>query len=536
MGSIKARSSYPESPGAEKWDAIVIGSGMGGLSTAALLARHGGKRVLVLERNSVAGGFTHTFGSSDYEWNLGVHYVGQMQDPKSLIRAAFDHLTGGRLQWSPLPKVYDRARIGDREYDFVAGRARFRDQMKSYFPNEAKAIDGYLHAIESCFNRSTMYFKAKVLPPSLAWLPGPLMQGPFLRWAGRTTADVLAKITANRELSAVLTAQWGDYGLTPMESSFGVHAMLISHYIDGASFPVGGASRLAACLAPTIEEAGGEVVVNAEVSRILLDRSQRAAGVRMLDGRELRAELVISAVGARNTFHTLLPRDAPGVRAALRELKKVPPSVANLCLCVGIKQSAANLGLAGANLWVHPTPDHDANLARFKRDLSAPLPLLFISSPSANDPDFAQRHPGRSTLEVISLVPYDLFARWENPESRGQDYEEFKQSLEERLRKGLEEHVPAMRGKLDVVDLLTPLSARRYMNCPSGESYGLSATPARFRLRCLSPRTSVRNVYLTGQDACLIGVAGAAMGGVLTASAALGRNLVPVVLKQGRKS
>jgi all-trans-retinol 13,14-reductase len=91
--------------------------------------------------------------------------------------------------------------------------------------------------------------------------------------------------------------------------------------------------------------------------------------------------------------------------------------------------------------------------------------------------------------------------------------------------------VPAVRGKLDVAEILTPLSTRQYMNCQHGESYGVSATPARFRLRCLAPRTAVRNLYLTGQDACLLGVAGAVMGGVLTASLALGRNLVSVVSK-----
>jgi len=529
-------SSYKQSTIADQWDAIVIGSGIGGLAAAALLAKHGGKRVLVLERHYVAGGFTHAFHRPGYQWDVGVHYIGQVQDPASHVRAVFDHLTGGRLKWSPMPEVYDRIRIGEREYEFVAGLERFRDRLKSYFPSETAAIDRYLHAVQSCAGRNHMYFAEKALPRPIARLAGPLMRGPFLSWARRTTADVLAEITTNRELVGLLAAQWGDYGLPPGESSFAMHAIIAAHYLEGAGFPVGGAPSIAAGIAPLIESTGGRIAFSAEVREVLLDHTQRAVGVRMDDGRELRAGTVISDAGAWNTFASLLPPEAPGVAPNLAELRTVPPSMAHLCLYAGVKQSAAELGLTGTNLWIHPTPDHDANLASFTADPSAPLPLMFISSPSAKDPDFERRHPGRATLEVICPAPYDWFARWENTrwKRRGQDYDELKQRLTERLRSGLEEHVPAVRGKLDVAELSTPLSTRHFMNYQRGEAYGVSATPARFRLRCLTPHTSVRNLYLTGQDVCLLGVTGAMMGGVLTASAVLGRNLMSVVSKPDR--
>src|SRR6202046_1223635 len=100
--------SYKQRPIAETWDAIVIGSGIGGLATAALLARHAGQRVLVLERHYTAGGFTHAFRRPGYEWDAGVHYVGRVNDPTSSVHAAFDHITEGRLAWNPMPDVYDR--------------------------------------------------------------------------------------------------------------------------------------------------------------------------------------------------------------------------------------------------------------------------------------------------------------------------------------------------------------------------------------------------------------------------------------------
>jgi all-trans-retinol 13,14-reductase len=249
--------------------------------------------------------------------------------------------------------------------------------------------------------------------------------------------------------------------------------------------------------------------------------------VRLRDGSEIHAGMVFSDAGAWNTFARLLPPEAPGVAAALAELRTVPPSPAHLCLYAGVKQSPPELGLTGTNLWIHPTPDHDANVTRFSKDPTAPLPLMFISSPSAKDPDFKRRYPGRSTMEVICPAPYDGFARWQDSRwrRRGADYEDFKQKLTERLKSGLEEHVPAVRGKLDWVELSTPLTTRHFMNYEKGESYGLGATPARFRLRCLTPQTAVRGLYLTGQDVCTLGVGGALMGGVITASAALGRNL-----------
>jgi len=274
-------AGYRQANVPDTFDAIVIGSGMGGLTVASLLARHAGRRVLVLERHYTPGGFTHVFHRPGYQWDVGVHYIGQVTDPASPLRATFDHLTDGRLQWRPMPDVYDRVLLGGREYQFPSGAERLRDRLKQYFPSEGPAIDGYFRAVRSCARSSGLFFAAKALPAPIGRIAGPLLRAPFLRHAGRTTAETLARLGCSRELAGVLTAQWGDYGLTPARSSFAIHAIVAEHYFNGAAYPVGGAGAILETMLPAIEAAGGKLLVGADVQEVLLDPRGRATGVRM---------------------------------------------------------------------------------------------------------------------------------------------------------------------------------------------------------------------------------------------------------------
>lgn len=249
----------------------------------------------------------------------------------------------------------------------------------------------------------------------------------------------------------------------------------------------------------------------------------------MADGREFRAGIVVSDAGARNTFGRLVREPQP-----IREqLDALPGSLAHLSLYVGVKQSAAELGLSGTNLWVLPGPDHDANLTRFLADPSSEFPLLYISFPSAKDPAFERKHPGRATIEVVTLAPYQWFARWEGStwKRRGEEYEAFKNNLAVRMRQALERAVPQVAGKIDHCELSTPLTTRHFMSYGQGEAYGLAATPERFRARWLKPQTQVKSLYLTGQDVTSLGVTGALFGGAVAASAIVGRNLVSRISK-----
>jgi len=499
------------------YDAVVIGSGIGGLGAAAALARAGGLRVLVLERHHTAGGFTHVFHRPGFEWDVGLHYIGQVTGAGGAA-GLFDYVTGGGVEWNAMPDAYDRVTVGARRFDYVTGRERLRDALADAFPRERRAIDRYLTAVQRCLGAMPLYYMEKVLPP--------VTRAPFLRYARRTTADVLAGLGASPDLQAVLTAQWGDYGLPPGRSSFGIHAIVAGHYLDGAAYPVGGAGQLARTMLPVIEQAGGAVIVGADVQHVVLG-GRRAIGVRMADGREYRAPAVISDAGLVRTFRELVPEPTRPVAALLDRVAAIEPSHAHLGLYVGVSTARLASPLPASNLWIHPTPDFDRNWDAFAADLEAPFPLLFVSFPSAKDPTFEARYPGHQTIEVVVPAPYEPFAAWSRSawKRRDGDYTALKQRLHDRLLEALERQIPGIGRAIVVSEVSTPLTTRHFANAAHGETYGLAHTPARFASRDLKPVTPVPGLYLTGQDVSTCGVAGALAGAVACASAVLHRNL-----------
>ena len=528
IGRVGVGVSYKQKPIAGEFDAIVIGSGVGGLVAAAILAKRRDRRVLVLERHWTAGGLSQSFERPGYEWDVGVHYVGEVGGDGGLARP-FEYLGEGRLAWAPLPKVYDRVHVGDRVHDLVRGRDRFVATLKDAFPAEARAIDRWVELVLDCRRASASYFAAKALPSAMGRAMGGPLRDAFLEHAKRTTADVIASLTRDRELAAVLAAQYGNYGCPPRESSFAVHAGIVGHFLEGAYFPVGGAGAIAAALAPTIEAAGGAIYVSAEVERVLVEDGV-ARGVRMADGREVRAPVVVSDAGVASTFGRLVAREH--VTAELAEtVAALRPSIGHVCLYLGFRDTDEALGLDGTNLWLLRDENVDENHARFAADPSAPLPFVYASFPSAKDPSFRERHPGRATVDVLTMARWEWFAPWADARwrRRGAEYEDLKARFAERILDVLFAKLPRLRGKIDVHELSTPVTTRHFTAHPRGELCGLDHTPARFA-RSLGPRTPIRGLFLAGQDVALVGVAGAFTGGALAAAAIEGPSVLREVL------
>ncbi len=523
--------SHKQRPPQGPFDAIVIGSGVGGLACASALARYGKKRVLVLEQHYRLGGYTHTFTRPGYEWDVGVHYLGQLGE-KGGFKRVFDAVTDGSLRWAPLPDVYDRIVIGGRAYDFVTGRKRFVEKLGESFPSEKDAIARYVDLCRQVSRSAQTWYLDRALPSWASTLAGPLLRRSFSEWAKKTTDEVLRTLTSNEELIGVLTGQYGDYGLPPKQSSFAMHAQLVAHYFGGAWYPVGGSSVIAKAFAPVIEKEGGVLCHSAEVKEVLVEKG-RAVGVRMADGREHRASLVVSDAGLTNTYRRLLPEGQ--VPAVVREkLSALRPSTSYLCLYLGFKQSDRELGLDGTNLWLYPSARHDESVRRFLDDPSAPLPMLYASFASAKDPSWAERHPGRATVDLITVCPWSWVEQWQGTrwQKRGAEYEAFKARFTERMLEGLFAVRPQLRGKVDHAELSTPLSTEHFSAHPHGELYGVDHTPERFQVP-IRAETHVKGLFLTGADLVSAGVAGALMGGVLSAGAILGVGALRQIMMPG---
>jgi phytoene dehydrogenase-like protein len=195
-----------------------------------------------------------------------------------------------------------------------------------------------------------------------------------------------------------------------------------------------------------------------------------------------------------------------------------------MCLYIGLKQSSTELGLPKTNHWVFPSSQHDGNVAAFMRDPTCPFPAVYISFPSAKDPSFAARHPGRATIEVVAPIPTQLFAAWADQPwgKRGADYLALKEHFAQRLLEVLYEQLPELTGKIDYYELSTPLSTRTFCDYSQGEMYGLHHDRERMAQSWLQVQTRVPGLYLTGQDVLSCGVVGAMMAGCLTAVKVLG--------------
>jgi all-trans-retinol 13,14-reductase len=514
---------------AADYDAIVIGSGMGGLTTAALLSELGWK-VCVLEQHYTAGGYTHSYDRAGYEWDVGVHYIGDV-GTKTRTRRMFDFLSDGKLEWAPMDDEYDRFYIGDRVFCARAGKQAFRDNLVAQFPHEEQAIDQYMHLLSGVGGALSILGMERVAKP---WQR--LVSTPYRKWKTpahiyRNTYEVLSELTDDQDLIATICGQWGDMGLPPKQSAFLVHAMIARHYLYGGYYPVGGSWRIADSIIPKIQKGGGEVFTYARVKRILIGDGA-VTGVEMEDGHRIECPCVVSSAGIDNTFNHLLPENVVEETGYARSLEKVRPSIGHLGVYIGLQGTAEELGLPRTNFWIYPGNDYDAAVQEFLSDRNAPFPVVYISFPSAKDPDYLNRHPGTATIEIVAPAPYQWFEKWKNETwgKRGEEYENFKAELGARLMRHLYDKLPQLEGRVDYYEISTPVSTEWFSAYRHGELYGLDHTPERLQQDWLGPRTRIPGLWLTGQDTLTCGVTGAMMAGMLTTTAMVGmRKMTPLM-------
>lgn len=516
------------------FDAIVIGSGIGSLTTAVLLAKLQHKRVLVLEQHFTIGGQTHAFKRRGrFEFDVGIHYIGDMG--KGMGRRLFDYLTEGQLQWQPMPPEFQRYVYPDFEFSVPSNPREYKRRLIEMFPLERAAIEQYFTDLRSAVNWYGAAHLVDAMPP-LARLPLRFAVRSAGRVACTTLGAYLDRHFRSPQLKALLASQWGDYGLPPSQAAFGMHALVEVHYWRGGWYPVGGAKRIAEAMVPIIERAGGVVLAAQTVDEILVERGA-AVGVRChntikphLPPHEFRAPLIVSGAGADVTYNKLLPASVPIPFRA--ELQAQSNGVSAVCVYLGLKDSPATLGVKGENHWVYGGYDHDAALTSGKLGNG-----YYLSFPSLKNP---QAHARGHTADIITFAAYEPFKQWAEGQwkKRGEDYEALKRQIAEQLIGQVDEHLPGFADLVSYIDVSTPLSMEHFVGHRRGAFYGVPATPKRLFQPWTRAQSPVRNLYLTGCDVMSAGVVGALIGGIKTAGVINGQlgfmRLMRQMLKAGR--
>lgn len=487
------------------FDAIVIGSGMSGLTTASLLAQIGKKRVLVLESHFKLGGFLHGFRRHGYEWDPGVHYVGAMGDGE-LARQCMDLVTGSEVQWNKLDHHFEELVFPEFSVSVPSDPDEYRAVLKDLFPDEAEGIDRYFKDVKRVQAWATrwVYSKAFTGIPAKALSAG-------RKLAETLTQDYLDANFTSARLKAALAGQWADYGTPPDQSPMGVHGLVVGDFASGGYFPVGGSQKIIDAAVRKVEEHGGRCFNRHRVTEILIENN-RAYGVEAETRQGTKrffAPIVVSAAGLATTFNKLVGEQfASEERATLTQSKPGPSATV---LFLGLNDDPRKHGFRDCNYWVYDDLDHNGPL-----DQTSFPPVFeggYLSIGSLRDPS--------KTKHSAQLITFSDHAVWDEHEGapwrkRGDDYEQMKREYAESFLAFMDERLPGLRDLVEYYELSTPLTVESLVGHPNGEVYGPACTLDRLQTD-RSTGTSVRGLHVTGTDLVVPGVNAALMIGVMAA-------------------
>lgn len=493
------------------YDAIIIGSGMGGLGCAGALAKIG-KKVLVLEQHYLVGGMTHTFSRKGFTWDVGVHALGEM-DSKRLPGKILRWISDNKIKMNQFgdgpDKVYDTFNFPGMSFGLPSSYQRFKEKLLEQFPREKEGVERYFDLVYKISRKARFYFMLKTLP---TWIALPLEKVLLVglnKIAFQSTEDVLDELFKDEKIKAIIAGQWGYYGSEPSKAAFFIQAIVTRHFWNGAFYPEGNSHTIAESIVAVVKKSGGDFLCQTRVTKLLTE-GNRAIGVELEDGKQLRAPVVISAISAKHSWENYLPQ----FKKEKEKVSRLTVSPCHVCLYIGIEGDISDTEATESNQWIYSKWDHETMVwhPENREELAS---CLYISFPSMKDP----AHTGnKHTVEVVTFVDWEVFNQWKDTEirRRGESYDEFKESMKERLLSQMREHFPKVMAKMTFCEFSTPLSTVHYCETPQGAIYGLAPTPERFRTRELRPATPIKNFYLTGGDVATLGVVGALMGGIMT--------------------
>jgi phytoene desaturase len=495
----------------EKFDALIIGSGAGGLTTAICLAKHG-KKVLVLERHYVPGGWCHSFQLNGQRFSPGVHYIGQL-GPEGKTRQMFEELEiADELTFFKMKHVgYEHVHVGGSTFDYPASKKEFVDALCAAFPAEAEGIRKYLQYV---------YKTQQFLDELVECETGMAKLGVFLRSPGvlrhafSTLEKVVNKYIKDPQLKAVMNAQWGNHGVLPKEASFLYHCGVVNHYSDGGFYPMGGGGALVKAMTNTLKKYGGLVRTQTTVDHILLN-GKKAVGVQLESGEKLYAHTIISNADPHTTYTKLLPKDSISKRLA-KKLEKTKYSYSSVLLFLTLDIDPKAYGLDSGNYWMSESSDLNALIANQSLpDLlqKEKFPMAFVSSSTLKDP--ASYDGMHFNMEVVTFVELGLFDAAEK--THAADYHQVKQRLAEMILNNLEQLIPDVREHIVQMEIGTPKTNKRYINSTGGHVYGTHKTIQQLGPGAFKHKAEIAQLYLCGASTFSHGIAGAMNSGINTA-------------------
>jgi|LGOV01.1.fsa_nt_gb all-trans-retinol 13,14-reductase len=498
------------------YDAVVVGSGVSGLTNALLLAR-AGQRVAVVERAKQCAPLLRGFERWGIQFDTGFHYAGALADGEGLQR--FFNLLGlnHHLKIEPMRSSgFDRIITGEEgsDYDFPVGADEIVRTLSDRFPAERAAIRRFIDDTLQVSDHLP-YINPDTAIDQLS---------AFDCAHDVSLTDYLAGLTANPMLRRLLSLHCLLHGIAPERVPFRFHASVIGPYFRSASTIVGGGLALANAFESCLNEAGIDLICDAEVKQILLSSNESVEGVELSDGTVIHSRTVISTIHPHYTLNCLPDRVfRPIYRKRLSGLDE------SMSACVLFARCRQPLEvLRGRNLYLLPASATSPPIQQqHQQDGRGPVDehLLYVTSANATSGSDC------GGFMVIAPSAAARFSKWRESRvgQRSDSYNTYKQQICDQMIAQLEQLQPELTAEMDRYQLATPLTLRDYMFSPDGALYGVQHQVGQYPLQAI---TRIKGLYLSGQALVAPGVMGAMISGFSTCGTILGHDRLVGELKQ----
>ena len=479
----------------EAYPVVVIGAGLGGLCCGAYLARQGFP-VTVVEQHSVPGGYATSFDRDRGRFSFEVSLHGTSLRSSVPARILQDIGVWDKIDLVDLPEIY---RLKTPRVDLSVppqDPAEYIRRVAAYFPEEAEGIQGFVEEMMGLSDEVTAYDQSSDFSKTFFKVLFPLLYRRMWRVRHQSLDDMLNEHVKDPAVREILAGLWGYYGLPPSQLSGFFYANATGGYLKNGSFYIRQRSQdLSLAMAAAVEEAGGEVICDAPVERILTDKGI-AAGVVLADGRELPARSVVSNASALATFERMLPpRAVP--EEFLGRLRSFQPSISTFIVWLGLNREIKDHVSAYST---HVATGRGIE-ADYRAAVEGDIEKVGFSVTTYDKLFPGYSTPGTSTVMLLCLSGYGPWERFETDYRAGRKsaYNEEKQRWADILvRRAAKEVIPGLTEMIAVREAATPLTNWRYTGNTRGAIYGFEQSMDNAYMNRIDNRTPVRGLYLTG--------------------------------------